>query len=366
MQNFAQVIAFDWECGTLAYAFPQPGFVEVEAESGDGVARHWRSQEASGCGRLCLDGLRPESAYQVRVSCGQQQACCGMTTLPAPRGARLGEVWLVADPHVSLKPENRKGRYFVESAALLREVVLAANAAGPDLVMIPGDITNHGTAAEYALTREILAGLRCRAMLLPGNHDYVGSDGRRLWEEHFGGGERELDLGYALAAGVDTGGGVLPAEEAEWLGRLLDGSGRRPLLLGTHYQLYSSPCINHGKNAFAVANADEHSALLSALAVRPNVMIYAGHQNIPALAKFAGAWQFNLPQPVQYPCGWVRARFYAEGAWHTFVPIASEILRQASRRDGDLAAGFYAEPQWLSGYREGNCDLGNFMRIWQE
>lgn len=366
MHNFAQVIAFDWECGTLAYAFPRPGFAEVEAEAASGEVRGWRSQEASGCGRLRLDGLQPACAYQVRVRCGGQSASCELTTLPAPRGALLGEVWLVADPHVSLKPENRKGRFFVESAALLREVVLAANAASPDLVLLPGDITNHGTAAEYGLTREILSALRCRTMLLPGNHDYAGADGRRLWNEHFGDEEREVDLGYVLVAGIDTGSGELPAGEAERLQRLLAGSGRRPLLLGTHYQLYPSPCINHGKNAFAVANADEHVALLSALAARPNGMIYAGHQNIPALAVFSGVWQFNLPQPVQYPCGWVRARFYAEGVWHTFVPIASEILRQASRRDGDLAALFYEEPQWLGGYREGNCGLGNFMREWQE
>ena len=44
----------------------------------------------------------------------------------------------------------------------------------PDVVLATGDLTDHGTAEEYALLREILGALEVPLFLVPGNHDDVG------------------------------------------------------------------------------------------------------------------------------------------------------------------------------------------------
>jgi hypothetical protein len=82
-------------------------------------------------------------------------------------------------------------------------------------------------------------------------------------------------------------------------------------------------------------------------------VIYAGHQNIMSVTYVDQAVQINLPQPPQYPCGWIRVRCFANGTYYTFEPISSEVLRQWSRRAGDAAAEFYEQRQWCSDYRRG-------------
>jgi 3',5'-cyclic-AMP phosphodiesterase len=56
--------------------------------------------------------------------------------------------------------------------SLLRTAIEEVNAAGPDLVVIAGDVTDEGYPDQYELARERLAALACeRLVLVPGNHD---------------------------------------------------------------------------------------------------------------------------------------------------------------------------------------------------
>jgi 3',5'-cyclic-AMP phosphodiesterase len=78
----------------------------------------------------------------------------------------------ITDLHVVGKEQLCQGR--VPTNAQLQEAVAHLNGLDPcpDVVVATGDLTDHGTAEEYAVLREILAALRPPLYLIPGNHDH--------------------------------------------------------------------------------------------------------------------------------------------------------------------------------------------------
>ena len=64
-------------------------------------------------------------------------------------------------------------RGFVDSNALLARAVdyLNSMTPRPDVVLATGDLTDHGTADEYVMLRDILDPLDVPLLLIPGNHD---------------------------------------------------------------------------------------------------------------------------------------------------------------------------------------------------
>ena len=79
----------------------------------------------------------------------------------------------ITDLHVA--PDGSFMRQFVDSNELLARAVTYLNTMTPrpDVVLATGDLTDHGTAEEYALLREILGALEVPLFLVPGNHDEV-------------------------------------------------------------------------------------------------------------------------------------------------------------------------------------------------
>ncbi len=94
-----------------------------------------------------------------------------------PRSAvRLAHI---TDPHVSGLEGNPAGlavRYGDRADTLggLRRSLAAAAAAGADLAVITGDLTDHGTPAEFQLFTEVIAAAPLPVEVLPGNHDHCG------------------------------------------------------------------------------------------------------------------------------------------------------------------------------------------------
>jgi 3',5'-cyclic AMP phosphodiesterase CpdA len=73
----------------------------------------------------------------------------------------------ISDPHIGVEPAA-EGRLAaaVERVRSLPQV--------PDLVVVTGDLTEHGDPAEYARVRELLAPLPAPVRVLAGNHDRRG------------------------------------------------------------------------------------------------------------------------------------------------------------------------------------------------
>ena len=352
---YAHIISYDWQKAVLAFDIGQSGFAEIEILNSGTVMK---SEEAVGSGRFYLEGLPASTCIEIEFRSPAGEKHLSFTTLPEPVGDMLCEFALIADPHISTKKENRKGRFFVESAALADDVINRCAELNIAHTIWAGDITNAGLEGEYILSEKVLRGLPQAPWLIPGNHDH----NPELWSKYFGERRWVRDLpGFGKVIGIDTSDKILHPEDAAVIERELDNSGR--VVIVSHYQLFESPDINHVPAASVLPNnIMDYAALLEKLADTPS-LIYVGHQNIMSVTPVNKAVQINLPQPPQYPCGWIRVRCFANGIYYTFEPIASEVLRQWSRRAGEEAAVFYEQSQWQAAYRRGRFpESGNFFQ----
>jgi 3',5'-cyclic AMP phosphodiesterase CpdA len=77
----------------------------------------------------------------------------------------------LSDPH--LRPRGELYQGLVDSNAMFEAALdqLAAMDPQPDLVLLTGDLVDHGTEAEYALAAGLLGRIRPPLLLIPGNHD---------------------------------------------------------------------------------------------------------------------------------------------------------------------------------------------------
>lgn len=345
--NYADIINVTENSALFSYELEGAGFAVLKIDG-----REYTSVEATGTGRFEVRDLEPGKQYRAELSGVELE----FTTLEAPQGEELGRFALISDPHVSLKTENRKGRYFIESASLMRETLENAEKLGAEFAVMPGDITNEGTQAEYDLCQTLLSTSRIPLHLLPGNHDYPE---RGFWAPAFGALTWEFEkFGFTWIA-VDTSNGRLKAEDAAIIRKHLEQG--KKLIIATHYHFFEAPRINHN-TCLGIRNKEEHQELLE-LIKNSNVLIYAGHQNICSCASFGKALQLNLPQVPQFPCEWILVRVFANGFYHQAIPVASEVMRQWSRRSGNEAADFYNERQWKDAYRLQTFEQSNF--IWK-
>ena len=342
---YAHIISFDWQNAVLAYDLGMPGFAELDILNNGNTIK---SVEATGNGRLYLENLPAATQIQLRLRYPGGEQELSFMTLPEPQGELINQFALISDPHISTKTENRKGRFFVESAGICEDVIKRCAELNIKYTLWPGDITNEGYPEEYAISAEVLKKLPQEPWLIPGNHDY----GPELWQNTFGARRWERELpGIGKVIGIDTADKRLHEDDAAAIKRELDLNGRVTVM--THYQLFESPDINHvSAAAVTPSNIGDYADLMDEICNTPS-LIYAGHQNIMSVVNIGKAVQINLPQPPQYPCGWVRVRCFENGTYYTFEPISSEVLRQWSRRAGDEAAEFYGERQWRSAYRRG-------------
>ncbi|ATL27210.1 metallophosphoesterase [Streptomyces formicae] len=159
-----------------------------------------------------------------------------------------------------------------------------------DAVIVTGDVADHGTPAEYAAARELLAS-RHPLLVCPGNHDE-----RAAFREHLLGevpsagpvNQSYVTDGFTLAV-CDTSvpgehHGRLDGETLDWLSALLtDTPPTRPALIAFHHP----PVPLHTPYVDVIRQRDEHR-LAELTARHPNVTAFlAGHAHTPAATTFA-------------------------------------------------------------------------------
>lgn len=136
----------------------------------------------------------------------------------------------------------------VDSNAMLADAVaaLARLDVPPDVVIISGDITEHGTADEYAEARRLLAGIAAPVIAIPGNHDE-----RAAFRAALGGpADGPLhavrdDLGPVRLIGLDVTipglhHGDFDAAAEAWLADRLAEAPDRPTLIAMHQPPFAS------------------------------------------------------------------------------------------------------------------------------
>ena len=180
------------------------------------------------------------------------------------------------------------GRYREQ---LLRTAIEEVNAAGPDLVVVAGDLTDDGYPDQYPLAREELSALACGDVVrVPGNHD-ARNVGYLRFEDTFGARDsrRRLDcdgLAVALVAvdssKPDLDEGEIGREHYGWIEEGFAGEAGLRIFVCHHHLV---PVPGTGRERNQVLDAGDVLALLRQCGVD---LVLSGHRHVPYVWPIAG------------------------------------------------------------------------------
>ena len=197
----------------------------------------------------------------------------------------------LTDLHV--RPPGMVAYRVCESTMLTERALRAAARIEADVVIITGDLTDCGLAAEYTVLQSLLRRhLACPVHVIPGNHDRRAELLAALpgvpSEDGFI--QYAVDLGPVRLVMLDTvvpgaGHGSLDGGRLDWLDRTLAADPHTPTLIGMHHPPFvcgisHMDAINlHGAPAFAAVVA-KHKQVQR---------IVCGHHHRPVVAQVAHA-----------------------------------------------------------------------------
>ena len=158
----------------------------------------------------------------------------------------LAEGKIYHSPRRAISPDAEPGWSEIDTAACLRQAVDELNTlvTPPDVIVVTGDLTDHGSEAEYANLLAILAAARMPVFVIPGNHD--SRDGLRTAFAADSYLPANGFLQYVVESyplrliALDTHvpgshHGELCAERLNWLDQTLSDAPTRPTLLMMHH-----------------------------------------------------------------------------------------------------------------------------------
>lgn len=215
----------------------------------------------------------------------------------------------ISDTHI-LATDTVTREHF-RPAQTLRRAVLAINAMSPlpDLVLHTGDITDNGDPAEYAHTIQILSALKCRWLVMPGNHD-LREPMRDAFESLRVATTGQSHLSYVVddypvrlvccdSVVPDLVDGELCEERLAWLATQLAKAPDKPTIVAMHHPPFATG-MTWTAPSHLRAGGPELAALVAA---NPQVArIIAGHVHRPISAMFAGTLAMSAPA-LSYPFG---------------------------------------------------------------
>jgi 3',5'-cyclic AMP phosphodiesterase CpdA len=154
----------------------------------------------------------------------------------------------VSDPHLALGPVAR-GDYDPEAALAATLGRVAAIDPRPDVLLLTGDLAEHGTADEYAKVAALCSAVDLPMAAIPGNHDRrapfvagLAGGGIAIGAEPFL--HLVLDRWPVRLIGLDTlhegsNGGLLCEERLAWIAARL-AEDDRPTLVFMHHQPFTT------------------------------------------------------------------------------------------------------------------------------
>jgi 3',5'-cyclic AMP phosphodiesterase CpdA len=212
----------------------------------------------------------------------------------------------LTDPHIREPGRLAYGR--IDTAPYLRRAVASVLRLRqrPDAVVITGDLSDFGRAAEYAHLAELLAPLPMPVYLMPGNHD-DRDEMRRSFPSHayLPPVDESIFVQYSVKVGairlltLDTvvpghSHGTLCAERLAWLERQLEAARGEPVVIAMHHPPFRT-LIGHMDAIGLQAGGPELEALV---ARHPNVeRVVCGHIHRAIDVRFGGTIASVSPAP---------------------------------------------------------------------
>ena len=328
LESWISVQSVTWESVRIRFGLPSfPGTVKATLFA---EGREIRSETDNGnnaAGFFVFEGLEPDTEYTYAVTAGEETFQETFRTLAKPKGERIFRMAILADPHLSCRSTEDKGRLQSSSGEIVKLMLAQIVERGTELVLSPGDVTDVGWPAEYALASKVLKDFPLPFFATPGNHD-IHKDEEHIFLKMFGNGAwlRQLH-GYQLAA-LDTSDGLL---DKPWNRDVVNAiSTTQPLLLFTHYQIYPDTWIPDENRVISDADSPGCAEMIFKLSQCRGIF-YIGHKNVPTQVKVNRVVQLNTPQPTHFPAGYLEVDFYEDGIWHRFIPLFSEAMNEYSR-----------------------------------
>jgi Icc protein len=209
---------------------------------------------------------------------------------------------LYHSPHRAIPADAEPGWSHIDTAACLAHAIAELNALKPrpEVIVITGDLTDHGAPEEYANLRAILAAAEMPVFVIPGNHD--SRDGLRAAFTADGYLPAEGVLQYAVEGypmrlvALDTHipgdhGGLLGTEQLDWLDRTLGDAPTQPTLVMMHHPPFSTG-IEH-MDRHSLKNPADFAAVV---ARHPQIeRILCGHLHRTIDHRFAGTIAGTAP-----------------------------------------------------------------------
>lgn len=208
----------------------------------------------------------------------------------------------LTDLHV--RPVGLPAYRVVETNALTARAIEAVLALDPrpDAVVVSGDLTDNGLAAEYECLKGMLARLPIPVWLIPGNHDrretlksvFAGWPGMDAHDKYA---QWATRIGPVRLIGLDTvipgsGAGRLCPSRLAWLGERLAEDAAAPTVIVMHHPPFDCG-IRHMDRIRLMEGVDEFERLVRA---NPQVIrLLCGHHHRPIQALFAGTLAMVAP-----------------------------------------------------------------------
>lgn len=220
----------------------------------------------------------------------------------------------ISDPHIvaagklfrgpvqGTAPDAERISHEFDTAEFLERAVAALNALvpRPDIVVLTGDLVDHGAPEEYAHLRQLLAPLQMPCFVIPGNHD--GREALRQAFRHDGYLPAAGFLQYAVEdypvrlIALDTlvegkGGGELCQERLRWLDQTLAEQPDRPTAVLMHHPPFAT-----GISYMDAHGLDNTAGLAEIVARHPQIeRILCGHLHRAIGRRFAGTVAGTAP-----------------------------------------------------------------------
>lgn len=325
------------------------GEVEAEVEgSADGPVAAW------------VAGLPAGAALDVRLD-GRLVGVAH--TLRRPSGVRRARVATISDLHVGQAGLGRLPRFddppnLRTAAAALEEIA----SWGPDLVVVKGDLTDHGAAGEWEAVGALLRATGLPVVATPGNHDVRyerRADGRPILGR-FGveltppGGVvvRDLD-GLRVVAADTTVAGTNRGSLAGPLRGIVDAvtTAPAPTLVALHHHLMPLPAPYFWPPGIRPA---EGRALARGLGQHGRrVLLTSGHTHRHRHRPRHGIAATEVGAVRDFPGGWAAYEAYDGGLTQVVRRTAAPDTLRFTQATARTAAGVWG--RWSPGRLGDRC-----------
>ena len=231
----------------------------------------------------------------------------------------------------------------VMNEAAIAEMSGLQHGRGPDHVVVKGDLTNVGTAAEYDSFLQFYgAAFAGRLTHVRGNHDAY--EGQHIAPQ----GPQIVELPGVKITLLDTtisrkSTGCVPAEQLEWLDTIAAESDRPVLAMG-HHPIWNLGDAKRSADYFGI-NPIDSEALAEVVNRRSTIAgFFAGHTHRNRVRRFASTGDFRWVEVASvkdFPGAWAEYRVYEGGIQQIFHRVSDPVALVWTEKTKTMYHGIY-------------------------